>query len=106
LARGMHYDWSRRLYDGARTPDLVFYFKVPVETCATRIAGSRELKFYEAGQDVTGLADAYESYVQFTRRVVSEYERLREQFGFVVIDGTQSIYEQHRAIREAYLRHC
>jgi dTMP kinase len=103
-ARGMRPDWCSKLYEGARRPDIVFYFRAPVETCAMRIAESREIKFYESGQDVTGLTDTYESYLSFTRRVVSEYERLNDKFGFVVIDGTQSIYEQHRVIREAYLQ--
>jgi len=101
-ARGMNRQWCTELYAGARSPDLVFYFKVSPETCALRIAASREIKYYEAGQDVTGLADAFESYLQFAHRVNCEYEHLQKQFGFVTVDAELPIYEQHRFIRNRY----
>jgi dTMP kinase len=103
-ARGMDRAWCRELYAGVQKPDIVFYFKASVEICASRITSSREIKFYESGQDITGLSDSYESYLQFAPRVVSEYECLHEEFGFVIVDAERPIYEQHRVIREAYVR--
>jgi len=103
VARGLNRDWCMETYAGVRKPDIVFYFKAPVETCALRIAASREIKFYESGQDVTDLADAYESYLRFAPRVVSEYEYLHKQFAFVIVDAAQPIYAQHRFIRDSYL---
>jgi dTMP kinase len=103
VARGLDRAWSTKLYAGARRPDIVFYFNAPVNTCAMRIADTREIKFYEAGQDVTGLSDAYESYLHFESQVVSEYERLHEQFGFVIVDAKKSIHEQHHILRQAFL---
>jgi dTMP kinase len=105
-ARGMDRDWSLELYSGFRKPDLVFYFKAPVDTCAQRIASSREIRFYEAGQDITGLDDPYESYLRFSSRVVSEYDSLHRQLGFVIVNAERPIYEQHRFIREIYLQEC
>jgi dTMP kinase len=105
-ARGMDPQWCHTLYGGARKPDLVFYFKAPLETCAMRIASARDLKFYEAGQDVTGIEDAYTSYLRFGSQVVSEYNRLSEQFRFIVVDAERPIYEQHQFIRENYLNLC
>jgi dTMP kinase len=102
-ARGMPHGRCQDLYAGVRQPDIVFYFKAPVETCATRITACRPLKFYEAGQDITGLDDAYESYRGFAQRVLVQYELLHERFGFVIVDAEQSIYEQHRFIRDIYL---
>jgi dTMP kinase len=103
-ARGNNRSWGRQLYTGALTPDLVFYFDAPVHTCASRIAASREIKFYEAGQDTTGLDDSYQSYLHFADTVVAEYKQLHEEFGFVVIDAQLPIYEQHQLIRDAYNR--
>jgi dTMP kinase len=103
VARGMNRDWCREMYAGVRKPDIVFYFKAPVETCAMRIAASRDIKFYESGQDITGLADPYESYLRFAPRVISEYENLHRQFPFVIVDAQQPIYAQHRFIRDIYL---
>jgi len=105
-ARGINTNWSAQLYAGVRQPDLVFYFDAPVDVCATRISAGREIKFYESGQDVTGLPDAFESYLRFTNSVVSEYKRLHKQFGFEIVDAEKSIYEQHEYIRETYLEKC
>jgi len=98
-ARGLDRVWSMQLYEPLIWADLVFYFSAPAELCAARIASTRSPKFYEAGQDVTGIADPFESYNVFVRRVMSEYERLGEAFPFITVDASQGIYEQHRFIR-------
>jgi dTMP kinase len=102
-ARGLARSWSMKLYNGVRRPDLVFYFAAPVEVFAQRITASREIKYYEAGQDVTGISDPYQSYLKFASKVLAQYEALNRQFGFVVIDAQQSIHEQHQLIRKTYL---
>lgn len=101
VARGLDRDWSRTLYGPARLPDVVFYFTTSPEICAKRIAASREMKFYEAGQDVTHIDDPVESYLRFAARVVHEYGNLSREFGFVAVDAEKPIYAQHRFIREA-----
>jgi len=103
VARGLNPDWCTHLYAGARRPDLVFYFRANVTTCARRIVTSREIKFYEAGQDVTGIDDAYQSYLRFMPNVIAGYEELHRQHGFVIVDAERPIYEQHQFIRESYL---
>jgi dTMP kinase len=102
VARGLDRDWSRRLYEPILEPDMVFYFSVSPETCASRIASSREPGFYEAGQDVTGMADPFQSYDCFIRKVLREYERLSEHFCFTSIDAEQCIYDQHEFIVAVY----
>jgi dTMP kinase len=103
VARGMNRHWSMDLYTPVRKPDIVFYFAGSADVFARRIAATREMKFYEAGQDVTGLSDAYQSYLEFAPKVLAEYEDLQHQFKFVVVDAHQPIYEQHRFVRETYL---
>src|SRR5262249_54503167 len=85
-ARGLNRTLGAKLYENAREPDIVFYFNSAVETCAQRIVAARTMKFYEAGQDVTGIDDPYESFRCFAARVASEYNRLSQMFGFVVVD--------------------
>ncbi len=99
-ARGMSREWSARLYAPVRRPDIVFYFSVRPETCVERIAAARPIKFYEAGQDVTGIADPVESYLSFTSRVLNEYERISREFRFMTVDAERSIYDQHCFIRK------
>ena len=106
IARGMARGWCNELYAGVRKPDMVLYFRAHTETCAMRIAASRGIKFYESGQDITGLDDPVQSYMRFAPRVTAEYDRLQNQFGFVVVDAEQPVYDQHRFIRDAYFKHA
>jgi thymidylate kinase len=47
--------------------------------------------------------DAFESFLYFSSRVASIYNHLSRRFRFVTVDAEQSIYDQHRFIRETYL---
>ncbi len=101
-ARGLELSWLLNVFYPLVWPDVVFYFSVSPETSAKRIAATRAPKYYEAGQDVTHIADPLESYKKFISRVIHEYEQLSVIFEFVTVDAEQSIYDQHRQIRELY----
>jgi len=103
-ARGLPVDWLLHVYEPILWPDLVFYFSVTPETSGMRITATREPKYYEAGQDVTGLDDPLLSYTQFISRVIREYESLAVIFQFITIDAERSINDQHREIREHFQR--
>ncbi len=101
-ARGLDLSWLLHIYSPLFWPDMVFYFSVSPETSGNRIAATREPKFYEAGQDITGIDDAQESYQQFIGRVIQEYDALAVIFQFVTIDAERSIYDQHRQLRKLF----
>ena len=101
-ARGLEFDWLLDVYDPPFWPDIVFYFSVSPETSGKRIAADRTPTFYEAGQDVTNIADPLQSYTHFIGRVIQEYEALARIFHFVRVDAEQPIFDQHRAIRGLY----
>jgi dTMP kinase len=102
VARGFQRDWSLRLYAPFQLPDMVFYFSVSAQTCAKRIAAVREMDYYDAGQDVTGISDPVESYQRFAAKMIGEYVRLSQQFAFIVINAERPIEEQQRFIQEAF----
>lgn len=99
-ARGVHPEWVRSLYDFAIKPDLAVYFKVPIRVSLKRLLSARmKLKFYEAGMD-TGLSkDPLECFELFQSRVLDEYDRMSEEFGFHVIDAVQPIEAQQQQFR-------
>jgi dTMP kinase len=101
-ARGLELDWLLHIYSPLVWPDMVFYFSISPDTSMKRVVGSRAPKFYDAGQDVTGLDDAVTSYQRFIARIIREYEALALIFQFVTIDAEQAVYEQHRRIREFF----
>ena len=99
-ARGVSRRWVRNLYRFAMRPSLAFYFRVPLETALGRILGARDsLKFYEAGMDLRLSRDVEESFRLFQGRILDEYESMIEEFGFHVMDATESIEKQQNQMR-------
>jgi dTMP kinase len=101
IVRGCNPDWVRKVYDFAIKPDLVFYFKVPVDIAVDRIlVGRPKLKYYEAGMDLNLSNDPYESYRIFQGRIIDQYDSMAEPEGFTIIDGTLNIEDQQRTVRK------
>ena len=84
-------------------PNLVYYFRVPVDVAAERILSGRpKLKYYEAGMDLDISNDIYESYRIFQSRIIEQYEKMIKNENFVVIDGTYDIEQQQKLVREKF----
>src|ERR687889_1818448 len=101
VVRGCSYKWVCKVYDFAVKPDLIFYFRVPIDIAADRILSGRpKLKYYEAGMDLDLSNDIYESYRVFQSRIIEQYESMVDEEGFTVIDGTEDIEKQQVAVRK------
>ncbi len=101
VVRGIHPDWVRKVYQFAVQPDIAFYFKVPIEVACERILDGRaKLKFYEAGMDLNLSDDITESFKLFQNRIIEQYDKMADEFGFHVIDATRAIDEQQAQVRE------
>lgn len=100
VARGVDPMWVRNLYSFAIQPDLVLYFRVPLDVAVERITSARaKIKFYEAGMDL-GLSDnKITSFRLFQQRIVDEYEQMVNEFKFTVLDGTQPVQLQQKNVR-------
>ena len=103
-ARGLDLSWVMNTYLPLFWPDMVFYFALPPDISSQRVSAHKKPSYYEAGQDVTNIADPGKSHQQFVKRVIQEYEALAKIFQFLKIDARQSIYEQHRAIRQIFMQ--
>ena len=99
-ARGLDLDWLLHAYSPLLWPDLVIYFSMTPEDSRRRIASTRAPRFYDTGQDVTGIEDPLASYGRFIDRVVTEYENLSVVFQFVTVDAGDAVYRQHTRVRE------
>ncbi len=105
VARGVDRQWVRDLYGFAVRPDLVLYFRVPIEVSLDRLLARRvKLKFYEAGMDMGWSTDVNESFRLFQGRVLEEYDRLVSEFGLQVIDATIGIHDQQGTVRQLVAR--
>ena len=101
-ARGLDLNWVLNAYLPLFWPDQVFYFVLSAEAAAER-GRAKKPGFYAAGQDVTNIANPEKSHLQFLGRVIQEYDALSKIFQFLNVDARQSIYEQHRAIRQMFM---
>ncbi|HEX9743062.1 MAG TPA: dTMP kinase [Nitrospiraceae bacterium] len=100
--RGVSRSWVRKMYSFAIRPDLVFYFKVPIEVAIDRLLGGTrgQFKYYEAGMDMGLSQDVKESFRIFQSRILAEYDKIVEEYGLTVMDATQEIEEQQDNMRE------
>ena len=100
IVRGCNRDWVYRLYSFAVKPDIIFFFKVPLNTALDRILGGRPtLKYHEAGMDLGLSQDPYESFRLFQSNIQSAYLKLAQEFGFTTIDATKPIDVQQEEVR-------
>jgi dTMP kinase len=105
-ARGVNRQWLRDLYSFAVRPDLVVYFKVPVDVSLERLLARRvKLKFYEAGMDMGWSPDPAESFRIFQSKVLREYDDIVAAHGIAVIDATDGITEQQQLFRDLVAQH-
>lgn len=100
VARGVDAGWVRNLYSFAPLPDLAFYFRVPLDVAVERILSARaKIKYYEAGMDL-GLSESkVTSFRLFQQRILDEYDKMVNEFGLTVVDGTQPIQKQQKQVR-------
>lgn len=99
--RGCSRSWLRNLYGFARHPDLTLFFDTRLPVALSRILSGRpQLKYHEAGMDLGLSGDPYESFRLFQERIYHEYLAMKDEFGFVTIDGADPIEEQQAKVRE------
>lgn len=101
VTRGCSQEWVRKVYSFALKPDIIFYFRTPIEVAINRILSGRpQLKYYEAGMDLNLSKDPYDSYRIFQSRIIDQYESMAEAEKFTMIDATLGIEEQQTLMRE------
>lgn len=95
-------DWILNLYDGIHKPDLMLYYRAPLEVALDRILRGRPmLKYYEAGMDLNLAATKEESFKLFQAKSQEIYDDLAKRFGFTTLDATQDIRSMQMATRQA-----
>ncbi len=100
VVRGADPTWVRKLYGFAVEPDVVFYLKMPVEPLLRRIITTRGgLDFYESGRDIGMSTDLYQSFKLYQSKILKEYERMVDEYGFKVIAGDESIDVVQKQLR-------
>ncbi len=100
VVRGQDIEWVKNLYEYAPEPDLVFYLDMPVDVLLKRIIGTTGLDFYESGRDVGFSTDFYKSFEIYQNKCLEQYNKMKEIYNFISIDGTKSIQEIHKIMND------
>src|SRR5216684_1266054 len=104
--RGVDRQWVRELYSFAVKPELTLYFRVPIDVSLDRLLARHvKLKFYEAGMDLGWSTSPVDSFRMFQGKVLSEYDRIVDEYGLEVVNAVGSITEQQRVVRTLIAPH-
>jgi dTMP kinase len=100
VTRGADPQWLRELYGFALQPDIVLYLKADARTLLKRALLSRGLDYWESGLDQNPGLDPYESFLRYQAKLLREFDRLAQEFNFVVVNARRSINSVQQNLRE------
>ena len=121
-ARGLKREWVRNLYRWTVEPDMVFYLHIsPEEAVRRRMALQQPAKAKGKEQKRNGKneksrlpavtvplpylsQDALESFRDFEMKMYSQYQNMQKEFGFRVIEGSQSIELVQTMLRRSVMQ--
>ncbi|MCD1293618.1 dTMP kinase [Methanocella sp. CWC-04] len=101
LVRGADKEWLQELFSFALVPDKIFYMNVDPETLLHRaLLKYGQLDYWESGMDVCLSSDMFESFTKYQSQLKDEYATLSLEYGFDVIDGSRTVDEIQKYIRD------
>jgi len=104
LVRGIDPAWVRHVYGFALKPDAVFYLRIAMEDLIPRMVFSRGFDYWESGMDLHPSEDMYESFCKYQTALLGQFDRLAEEYGFEVIDGSRNVNTVFEYLRSGIRR--
>jgi dTMP kinase len=114
IVRGADRRWIRGVFGFALEPDAVFYMKIKIENLIPRVINTQNLHerywqdgsgegmdYWESGMDLKLGEDFYDSFVEYQRRILEEFEVMAREFKFRTIDATRNFEETNEKLKEA-----
>jgi dTMP kinase len=89
LVRDADERWVRAIYGLALKPDAVFYLRISLEDLVPRVLKAGGFDYWESGMDMRLGEDLFESFVNYQKRLLAEFEKMVVLYDFRVIDATQ-----------------
>ena len=100
IVRGADRNWVHGVFGFGLQPDLVIYLDVQIDTLVHRVLSSDPqywrleetgatlelLDYWESGMDMRLGTDIYDSFVNYQKRLLSEFRTMSDEFGFSVIE--------------------
>ncbi|HEV8340880.1 MAG TPA: thymidylate kinase [Candidatus Binatia bacterium] len=104
IVRGADPEWIKDVYGFALKPDAIFYLRVKVDDLITRVIQSTGFDYWESGMDLHLGDDRYDSFAEYQTRLLREFDKMVETYGFEVIDASGSIEEVFDDLKERVSR--
>ncbi len=106
VVRGADPAWMHAIYGIALVPDAVFYLTIgSAEELVPRVLSSgRGFDYWESGIDLYLGEDFYDSFVEYQTRMLREFDRMKGEYGFRVMDASRSINRLAADLRRAVAR--
>jgi dTMP kinase len=114
--RGADRRWIRDVFGFAIEPDVVFYMRIGIEDLVPRVVNSQKMQkrywegqsgegmdYWESGMDLRLGEDFYDSFVEYQRRVLSEFDEMSAEFKFQVVDATRRFEDVNRELKQGIL---
>jgi dTMP kinase len=111
--RGASREWIRGVFGFALEPDSVFYMEIKIQDLIPRVINTETMSkrywaeqagegmdYWESGMDLRLGDDFYDSFVEYQRRVLDEFESMAKEFKFRVVDAAKSFDDTNRILKE------
>ena len=99
IVRGADPHWIRQVYGIALVPDLVFYLRVSPKVLAERsLQKNGVLNYWESGMDIQRSGDMHQCFIYYQNRLWQQFNQMKDEFQFVMINGNRSPEVIHREI--------
>lgn len=116
IIRGADRQWIRKVFGFAIEPDVVFYMRIGIEDLIPRVINSTTLQrrywdeeqgegldYWESGMDLRLGDDFYDSFVEYQKAILREFDKMTNEFHFHVIEAARSFEETNRALKQGIL---
>src|SRR5947207_9960395 len=106
VVRGAEPTWIRAIYGIALVPDAIFYLRVQsAEELAARVlASGRGFDYWESGMDLGLGDDYYDSFVAYQKLLLKEFDRMRGEYNFEVVDASRPVKRVATSLRNSIQR--
>jgi dTMP kinase len=103
VVRGADANWIRSIYGIALVPDAILYLRIQsAEELAARVlASGRGFDYWESGMDLGLGNDYYDSFVAYQKLLLKEFDRMKTEYNFEVIDAFRPVKRVATALRRS-----
>jgi dTMP kinase len=115
--RGADREWIRQLFGFALEPDAIFYMKINIENLIPRVINTDTLMerywqdgsgagldYWESGMDMKLGDDFYDSFVEYQKKILDEFDLMSKEFGFKVLDASKNFEDTNKKLKEGILQ--